>query len=128
MLKMKELDESVPFEQQLQEQHDGPVTLTILFTMAPNEVEPFKVAWAKDAAFTKLQPGFISAQLHQGIHGSTTFLDYAVFESVASLGEMTRQPEFARLRQIYPDSATASLHLFRRVAVPGICLGEPESN
>ncbi len=125
MLKIKELDEFVPFERQLQENTDGPVVLGILFTMTPEDVEAFKNAWARDAAFTKAQPGFISAQLHQGIGTSTTFLDYAVFESVAALRAMMRQPEFGPLRQIYPDSATASLHLFRRVAVAGICLGEP---
>ena len=123
MLKMKELDEQTPFEQQMQDPVDEPVVLMILFTMNAEDVDPFKVAWARDAAFTKAQPGFISAQLHQGIDGSTTFLDYAVFEDVKSFAAMTQQPEFGPLRQIYPDSATASLHLFRRVAIPGICLG-----
>lgn len=124
MLKMRDLDELLPFEQQLQDHSDEPVVLMILFTMKAEDVEAFKVAWAKDAAFTKVQPGFISAQLHQGIEGSTTFLDYAVFESVAAFAAMTQQPEFGPLRAIYPDSATASLHLFRRVAIPDICLGE----
>jgi len=87
--------------------------------------QPVKAAYAKDAAFTKAQPGFISAQLHQGIAGSTIFLDYAVFENVTALAEITKQPEFEQLREIYPDSASASLHLLRRVAIPGICLGEP---
>ncbi len=127
MLKMKELDSEIPLEQQLQDHLHEPVVLIILFTMEPNDVEAFKTAWAEDAAFTKAQPGFVSAQLHQGIQGSTTFLDYAVFENVASLASMTRQPEFGPLREIYPDSATARLHLFRRVAIPGICLGEPTS-
>ncbi len=126
MLKMEELDEQVPFERQLQDHRDEPVVLMILFTMDAEDVEAFKTAWARDAAFTKSQPGFISAQLHQGIEGSTTFLDYAVFESVATFAAMTRQPEFGPLRQIYPDRATASLHLFRRVAIAGICLGEPK--
>ena len=124
MLKMKELDELIPFERQLEDHRNEPVVLMILFSLAPEDVEAFKMAWAKDAAFTKVQPGFISAQLHQGIDGSVTFLDYALFENAASLAAMTRQPEFGRLRQLYPDSATASLHLFRRVAIPGVCLGE----
>ena len=98
--------------------------LLILFSLEIDEAEAFKTAWAKDAAFTKAQPGFISAQLHQAIGNSAMFLDYAVFEDVASLTAMTQQPEFGPLRKIYPDSATASLHLFRRVAIPGICLGE----
>jgi quinol monooxygenase YgiN len=127
MLKMRELEEQVPYEKQLQDHRHEPVVLMILFTMKAEDMEAFKTAWARDAAFTKAQPGFISAQLHQGIEESTAFLDYAVFENVASLAAMTRQPEFAPLRKLYPDSAVASLHLFRRVAIPGICLGEATS-
>ncbi len=56
------------------------------------------------------------------------FLDYAVFENVATFAAMTRRSEFGPLRKIYPDSATASLHLFRRIAIPGICLGEATNN
>lgn len=52
-------------------------------------------------------------------------MQFLVFEDVAALAAMTRQPEFGPLRKVYPDSATGSLHLFRRVAVKGICLGEP---
>ncbi len=70
------------------------------------------------------QPGYISAQLHQGISASPMFLDYDVFESVEAFAAITRQPEFGSLREAYPDSAAASMHLFRRVATPGICLGE----
>lgn len=125
MLKMKELDSPITLEEQLKDDRDQPVVLMILFTVAEDDVEAFKTAWAKDAAFTKAQPGFISAQLHQGIGGSTMFLDCAVFEDVATFAAMTRQPEFGPLRKIYPDGATASLHLFRRVAIHGICLGEP---
>ena len=54
MLKMKELDELVSFEKQLQENIDGPVVLGILFTMASEDVEAFKTAWAMDAASPKL--------------------------------------------------------------------------
>jgi hypothetical protein len=38
----------------------------------------------------------------------------------------TRQPEFGPLRAVYPDSATAHPRLFRRVHVPGICVGEAD--
>ncbi len=126
MLKMEELNSHITYEQQLHEDHHGPVVLMILFRVEANEVEAFRAAWAKDAAFTKAQPGYISAKLHQGIQGSSTFLDYTVFESVAALEAMTRQPEFGPLRKLYPNSATASLHLFRQVAIPNICLGAPD--
>lgn len=128
MLKMKELDTPISFEQQFQDKLDEAVVLMILFTMEPKDVETFKAAWAKDAAFVKAQPGYISAQLHQGVGGSSMFLDYAMFENVAAFAAITRHPEFGPLRSIYPDSATASLHLFRRVAIPGICLGEAKGH
>lgn len=128
MLKFKEMDSPVSLEKQFGDDGDEAVILMILFSLDPKDVEAFKVAWAQDAAFIKTQPGYISAQLHQGIGGSTMFLDYAVFESVAAFVATTRQPEFEPLRQIYPDSATAQLHLFRRVAIPGICIGESKSH
>ena len=36
---------------------------------------------AKEAEKFKEQPGFISTQLHKGIGGSATFINYAVWES-----------------------------------------------
>jgi len=128
MLSMKPMDSHVALEQQLHDHHAELVVLMIVFTVDADDVDAFKAAYAKDAAFTKAQPGFISAQLHQGIAGSTIFFDYAVFENVTALAEITKQPEFERLREIYPDSASASLHLLRRVAIPGICLGEPTND
>ncbi len=35
-----------------------------------------------------------------------------------------QQPEFGPLRKVSPDSATARPHLFRRLHVSGICVGE----
>ncbi len=127
MLKFKEMDSRVGLGEQFADDLDEAVVLGILFTVDPREAEAFEAAWAEDAAFTKAQPGFISAQLHRGIRGSSMYLDYAVFESAAALAATTRRPEFGPLRGEYPDGATAQLHLFRRVAVPGICLGEAVS-
>lgn len=125
MLKMKEFDSQIKFQQQLEDRSVEPVVLMILFSVEEDDAEAFKSAWTRDAAFTKAQPGFISAQLHQATSGDNLFLDYAVFESVAAIAAMTRKPEFLSLRAIYPDSAVANLHLFRRIAISGICLGEP---
>jgi heme-degrading monooxygenase HmoA len=75
-----------------------------------------------NAAIMKRQPGFISTQLHRGVAGSGAFLNFAVWESVAHFRAAFANPEFrARLAE-YPESATASPHLFRPVAVPGICV------
>ena len=78
MLKVKELDSQITYQQQLQDHRDEPVVLMILFTVGANDVAAFKAAWAEDAAFTKAQPGFISAQLHQGI-------EFTQFEQLAIL-------------------------------------------
>ena len=126
MPQFREMDSRVGFKEQLADDGDGPVVLAILFTVDPQDAEAFKAAWAEDAAFTKTQPGFLSAQLHQGIRGSSMFLDYAVFETAEALEATTRQPEFGPLRELYPDGVTAQIHLFRKVAIPGICVGEAE--
>src|SRR5262249_29422694 len=80
---------------------------------------------AQDAAFMKQQPGFISTQLHCGTAGSTTFVNVAVWESARALGRAFGSPEFQALLARYPADAVAAPHVFTKVAVPGICLGEP---
>jgi hypothetical protein len=54
------------------------VILINKFNFKPEEVDQLIAAWSADAAFFKLQPGFISAQLHCGIGGSGVFINYAV--------------------------------------------------
>ncbi len=106
--------------------HDLPeaVVLINLFDVDPEDAEDFKLAWAEDAAFFKAQPGYVSAQLHQGLLESHKFLNYAVFENAAAFAATTEQPEFGPLRRVYPDSAVAHPHLFRRLHIPRICVGE----
>jgi hypothetical protein len=103
---LREIDDQVSYVQQLQE-NDGQVVLINQFSLAPGDAERFLEAWADDAAFMKQQPGFISTQLHRGTAGSTTFINVAVWESLG----------VAR----YPDSTVAAPHVFKKVAVPGIC-------
>lgn len=94
------------------------------FNVKPEEVEPFLNVWAADAALMKRQPGFISAQLHRGITGSGVFVNYAVWESAEHLKQAYNNPEFQALIAQYPSGVTASPHLFRKVAVPGVCLAD----
>lgn len=124
MLKHEEADPRCSLATQFTDDSTATVVLVNVFTVDPQDHAAFKVAWAKDAAFFKAQPGYISAQLHQGIRDSTMFVNYAVFENTAAFAATTRQPDFGPLRAAYPDSATAHPHLFRRVAVSGICVGE----
>ncbi len=70
----------------------------------------------------KRQPGFISAQMHRGIAGSTTFVNIAVWESAQALRAAFFSPEFQAQMARYPDSTVARPHLFQKVAVPGICV------
>ena len=122
MPKFIEMDGAVTLADQLKDE-GGAVVLVNTFVVPPEDADRFLTAWAADAAIMKRQPGFISTQLHRGIAGSGAFLNYAVWESVAHFRAAFMNPEFrARLAE-YPESATASPHLFRPVAVPGICVG-----
>lgn len=121
MTHMTEMDRQVTLADQLQDT-GGPVVLINEFEVAPADAEQFVAAWAADAVFFKGQRGFISAQLHRGIAGSGVFVNYAVWESADYFRRASSQPEFRDNLAHYPASVVASPHLFRKVAVPGICI------
>jgi len=80
----QELDERVPFAQQLGA-GEGPIVFMNTFHVAPEEVDEFMQAWRVDGEFMQRQPGYVSTQLHRGIAGSTTFVNVAVWDSVESM-------------------------------------------
>jgi heme-degrading monooxygenase HmoA len=121
MPKLVEMDPNVSLFQQMEER-GGPVILINKFDVASEDVDRFLTAWSADAAIMKRQPGFISTQLHRGIEGSTVFLNYAVWESTELFKNAFRNPEFQSSLQAYPSTAVAAPHLFRKVAVPNICV------
>jgi heme-degrading monooxygenase HmoA len=121
MVAFVEMDETVSFKAQLDDT-GGPLILINKFTVKPDEAEQLVRAWADDAAWMKRQPGFISTQLHRGIASSCVFLNYAVWESTAHFRAAFTNPEFQTKLGSYPSSTIASPHLFRKVAVSGICL------
>lgn len=121
MPSLRPLDPVVPIERQL-ETAVSPVILINLFTVDAAEVDGLLRAWENDANWMKRQPGFISTQLHRGIAGSTVFLNYAVWESVAHFRAAFTHPEFINALSAYPSSAVARPHLFSRVAVPNLCV------
>ena len=121
MVTFVEMDESVSIRDQFADT-GGPVVLINKFTVKPEEADRLVEAWTADAAWMKRQPGFISTQLHRGIAGSSTFLNYAVWESTAQFRAAFLNPEFQSKVAHYPPSAIASPHLFRKVAVPDICV------
>ena len=82
MLQLRPLDTHVPIFQQLATEA-SPVVLINLFQVAADDVPALMAAWESDTNWMKQQPGYISTQLPRGIGGSRTFLNYAVWESVA---------------------------------------------
>lgn len=129
MIKLTEMDDNVTLAAQLEEE-DGKegrgrsVILINKINAKPEDVDEVLKAWAEDAAFFKKKPGFISAQLHRGTGGSGVFINYAVWESVEHLKQALSDPAFGSALARYPDSVVASPHLFRKVAVPGICVAD----
>lgn len=101
----------------------SPVVLVNVFTVAEHDVPALLTAWEADANWMKQQPGYISTQLHRGIAGSTVFMNYAVWESVAHFRAAFNHPEFRKALVQYPPSAVASPHLFTRLTVPNLCVG-----
>jgi quinol monooxygenase YgiN len=122
MTKIVEMDERVTISAQWEE-NVGPVILINKFSVNPEDFDQFLKAWAAEAGKFKEQPGFISTQLHRGISGSGTFVNYAVWESAAHFKKAVNNVMNSNDRMsAYPPSTVASPHLFKKVAVPGICV------
>ena len=82
MVKIVDMDEKVSLSTQLEGDVDGgAVILLNKFTVPPEDVDEFLKVFQATTKVMKQQPGFISAQLHRGIADSSTFFNYAVFES-----------------------------------------------
>lgn len=118
---LRPLDPAFPIERQLAVDASS-VVLVNVFTLDAADEQRFLQTWQDDALFMKRQPGFISTQLHRAIGESPTYLNYAVWESTAAFRAAFTHPEFVAKLSTYPSSAVASPHLFRKVAVPGICV------
>ena len=122
MLQLKPLDQNVPIFQQINTDV-SPVILVNIFNVAEADIPALMKAWEADANWMKKQPGYISTQLHQGIAGSNTFMNYALWESVAHFRAAFTHSEFEDALSHYPSSAVASPHLFTRLTVPNLCVG-----
>ncbi len=70
---------------------DGPVVLINQFTVAPEDIERFLEIWADDASFMQ------------------------------HLGRAFRSPEFQARIAHYPSGAVTAPHVFKKVAVQGVC-------
>ncbi|QBR00085.1 antibiotic biosynthesis monooxygenase family protein [Paraburkholderia pallida] len=115
------LDPAFPIERQVAIDA-APVVLVNVFTLETADEQMFLQVWQDDAEFMKRQAGFISTQLHRAVGERPTYLNYAVWESTADFRAAFTNPEFRAKLSAYPSSATATPHLFQKVAVPGICV------
>ena len=122
MVQLKPLDENVPIFKQLNADV-SPVVLVNIFTVSESDIPALLKAWEADGNWMKQQPGFISTQLHRGIAGSTVFMNYAIWESVAHFQAAFSHPDFKKTKENHPSSAVASPHLFTRMTVPNLCVG-----
>ena len=122
LAKLVEMDEKITLSEQMEEENVGPVILINKFNVNPEEVDQLLRAWAADAAYFKSQPGFISTQLHRGIAGSSVLVNYAVWESPDLYKRAFKNHQLQPGLEEYPPSTVASPHLFKKVAVPGICV------
>ena len=122
MLQLSNLHPTIGIQQQLMAPSEGPIVLLNLFTVAEADADALMEAWRDDAAYFKRQPGFISAQMHEGVGGKATYLNYALWESLAAFRTAFGNPAFQRKLSAYPDSTVAAPHLFRKLAVPDICV------
>jgi quinol monooxygenase YgiN len=126
MVKIVDMDEKVTLSKQLEGDvdggGDGAVILLNKFTVRPDDVDEFLKVFQATTKVMKQQPGFISAQLHRGIAGSSTFFNYAVFESAEHFKRAFNTPEFRSSMARLPPNTVMSPHLFKKVAVPDICV------
>lgn len=123
MLTFEEMDNQVSFRQQLATAADdeGRIVLVNRITVPAGRLDRAIEAWSEDAAFMQRQPGFVSTQLHQGLAGSSTLVNVAVWESAGALRQAFSSPEFQGRLDHYPDGTVTSPHVFTAVSVPGIC-------
>ena len=127
MAKFVEKDDIMKFKDQIEEKIIGSVILINKFNVEPNKVEQLLKDWGEDTTNFKQQPGFISTQLHRGIGKSSVFINYAVWESMEhykkAVNKILFSPESqSPLLKYDDDSLFISPHLFKKVAVPGICV------
>jgi quinol monooxygenase YgiN len=126
MAKFVEMDKRIKFKDQTDEKIEDPVILINKFNVHPDKVQEFLNDWADDATAFKRQQGFVSAQLHKGVGKSSVFVNYAVWESMEHYKQAINKILFSsepqsRLLKYDDNSLEISPHLFKKVAVPGIC-------
>jgi len=89
----------------------------------PEDSDEFLKTWEANATYFKCQAGLISAQLHKGHWWQwVTFINYAIWESTAQLKNAVNNTDFQTRLSKYPASTIISPHVFKKIAVAGICV------
>lgn len=120
MIKLANLDNNISIIDQLGE-HESPAILVNVFTVDPSETDRMMEAWIRDAEFMKLQPGFIWTQLHRGLGRSSTFMNYAVWESVDAFKTAFEHPESRRACRLSAERRRAAPPVPQDIRA-GICV------
>jgi len=120
-MQLESLDPDTSFEAQLGED-TGPVVVVNTFIVPEGLMDAVIKNWQQDGDFMKAQPGFISAQMHRGVGGSNLLMNVAVWESTAAVARAFASPAFHQAVHQYPDGIRVLPHVYRKVAVPGVCV------
>lgn len=123
-LRRVEIDERWPLERQLELDLE-PVTIVIRYGVAPEHHQAFIEAWGEEARYMLRQRGCRSVQMHRGVSGDA-LLEVATWASTGDLRAAASTDEFRMLTARFPP-CTSSPQVLTRLAVPGVCEGEPLS-
>jgi quinol monooxygenase YgiN len=118
-MQYEKTDPTVSFEDQLQSDHAGPVILVALYSVPPEQIDAFVKVWTDRAHMMKQQPGFISAQLHRGVGGASLFVNYVVWESLATCRVANKASQAAG--PLVPGFVARPV-LVEKIAIPGLCV------
>ena len=93
------------------------------FTVRPEEADQLLRAWSP------MRPISSGVRLHLRPNAPwnrerCVFLNYAVRESVGQFPAAFQRPESRERLAAYPPNTVTSPHLFQRVHVPNICVGD----
>jgi heme-degrading monooxygenase HmoA len=115
------LDPETSFEDQLAAD-TGPVVVVTTFLVPEGRMDEVVRNWQRDGDVMKGAPGYISAQLHRGVGASNLLMNVAVWESTAALAAAFADPAFQGEGRRYPAGVRVLPHVYRKVAVPGVCV------
>ncbi|MEV3860871.1 antibiotic biosynthesis monooxygenase family protein [Streptomyces sp. NPDC050095] len=116
MADLQSLDPNTPMFAQFKEE-TGPVVLANTFVVPKARTESFLALFRRQAEFMRVQPGFVSLQLHQGTAGSELLMNVAVWESTEALAAAFGNPEFQRVAAEFGDDIVSYPHIFERIDV-----------